>query len=45
MKDSWGIREYDDKKLVAVLRDHFACEEAVMVAMAEALARLLERKG
>lgn len=42
--DHWGIRKLTDEKLIAVLRDVFACEEALWIAMTEGMARLLERK-
>lgn len=44
-RDSWGIRKRSDKRVAKVLRDCFACENAVQVATTEAIARLLERKG
>ena len=41
--DSWKIRELDDTGLAKTLRDRYACEEALGVAITEALARILER--
>lgn len=41
-QDGWRIRKYDNKKLVETLRDPFACEPALTVALTEAIARILE---